>query len=113
MAEFSKPPCKDKGHRMRIEKVFQGYETRFWKVVTPMMGDKGILMKIVQFFQNILKSRVGYLNFIRYYLGSSWVSIRDDAGSGNLLGAIFLILIIEFFNGLATIHLKITKKDCA
>ncbi len=74
---------------MRIEKVFQGYETRFWKVVTPMMGDKGILMKIVQFFQNILKSRVGYL----ILLGIIWAAVGFL--SGMMLGRV--IYLVQFF----------------
>jgi len=74
---------------MRIEKVFQGYETRFWKVVTPMMGDKGILMKIVQFFQNILKSQVGYL----ILLGIIWAAVGFL--SGMMLGRV--IYLVQFF----------------
>lgn len=74
---------------MRIEKVFQGYETRFWKVVTPMMGEKGILMKIVQFFQNILKSRVGYL----ILLGIIWAAVGFL--SGMMLGRV--IYMVQFY----------------
>ena len=74
---------------MRIERIFQGYETRFWKVVTSMMGEKGILMKIVQIFQNILKSRVGYL----ILLGIIWAAIGFL--SGMMLGRV--IYLVQFF----------------
>ena len=89
MAEFLKPPCKGRGTRMSIEKVFQDYETRFWKVVTPMMGEKGMLMKIVQSFQNILKSRVGYL----FLLGIIWAAVGFL--SGMVLGRV--IYLVQFF----------------
>ena len=70
-------------------KVFQSFETRFWKVVTPMMGEKGILMKIIQFFQNILKSRIGYL----ILLGIIWAAVGFL--SGMMLGRV--IYLVQYF----------------
>jgi len=74
---------------MHIEKFIQSYETRFWKVVTPMMGEKGILMKILQFFQKMLKSRAGYL----ILLSIIWAAVGFL--SGMVLGRV--IYLVQFF----------------
>ena len=47
-----------------LEGMTQRCEIRFWNMITPMMGEKGVLMKILTTLKKILKSRAGYLLFL-------------------------------------------------
>jgi hypothetical protein len=44
-----------------LVELSQFVEIKFWNIVTPMMAEKGPLMKIIKTHQRILSSRAGYL----------------------------------------------------
>jgi hypothetical protein len=61
---------------MTVKTIFQKSEMQFWKMLTPMMGEKGFLMKVVEFLRKIFRSRIGYFGL----LAVIWASIGFLSG---------------------------------
>jgi len=49
---------------MSLHEVTQICEIKFWNTITPIMNEKGALMKVIKLLQKFFKSRVGYLLFL-------------------------------------------------
>lgn len=46
---------------MSAQKIAQKFEVKFWELITPIMSNKGPLMKVKAFFYRTLHSKPGYL----------------------------------------------------
>ena len=71
---------------MSVNKITQRFETTFWDLVTPIIAEKGPLMKTIHFFRNLILS----IPTTKAVLILVWAAIGFV--SGLLLGRLMMLL---------------------
>ncbi len=74
---------------MSIHNLTQNFEMRFWHFVIDMLDEDGPIMKIIQFFKQIVDTRIGSLALLIIV----WASVGFIAGL--IIGK--LVSIIQIF----------------
>ena len=49
---------------MTVNQIADVFEIKFWNIIIPFMEEKGPIMKIIQWFKQLIYSKAGFLIFL-------------------------------------------------